>query len=359
MKIIIYPGSFDPLHNGHLLIARKAKEKIGADQVLFLLSPSTVWKKVITSYKHRQNMLEAGLDDLSFKVSTIEEQNEGKTNYTYITIKTLRKLNPHAELFLLIGEDQAAVFDKWKNPDEIVKEARILVYKRAGSKLSSENYNRFNMLEIEGPLSPTSSSKVRNFESIDVPSAVLEYIGENKLYFTNRINKLMSDKRYFHSFSVAKLSRLIAIANDLDPLKAFQAGFLHDIGKEVPDAKTMRLMEGVYKEYLDLPSWSYHQFIGAYLTRHEFFISDNDILEAIMFHATGNKKMSSLAKAVYVADKIEPTRGFDSSVLINDVMQNLDQGFLNVLLANKLYLQENGNDYNNRLTKACFTFYLK
>lgn len=360
MKIIVYPGSFDPLHNGHLLIARHTKREIGADLVLFLLSPSTVWKKVQTSFNHRANMISAALkDEEGFELSRIEEGNEGKLNYTYLTFMRLRELYPHDELYLLLGEDQAMAFDQWKHPELIAEQAKILVYKRKGSKVSNENFERFDMLEITGPLSSTSSTKVRNFESIDVPSVVLEYIGNNKLYFSGLVAKRMSDERYYHSLSVASLSRLIAIANDVDPLKAFKAGLFHDIGKEVPAAKSLKIMEEHFPKYLNMPLWSHHQFVGAYLMKEEYLEKDKKLIDAVKYHATGHKKMSKLAKVIYAADKIEPSRGFDSSQYIAECVKDINKGFVIVLQANKDYLISKGKDIDNALTNACFKKYLK
>lgn len=359
MKIIVYPGSFDPLHNGHLLIARHAQAAIGADEVLFLLSPSTVWKKVLTPFSVRAAMLEAALPREGFSLSRLEEGNEGKKNYTYLTLNKLKAARPHDELYLLLGADQATVFDKWMNPDEIASTATLLVYKRQGSKINRANIERFKMQVIEGPLSNTSSSKIRVMEDLDVPSSVLEAIGKQKLYFASWINKRLSDKRYFHSFEVAKLSRLIALSNGLDGTRAFIAGFLHDIAKEVPEATAYEIMKNHYQKYLTLPKWTYHQFVGEYLAKHEFEIKDKEILRAIKYHATGAKKMKSYGKIVYAADKIEPTRGFDSSDLIAAVVNNLESGFVTVLKANKEYLVSKGLDVDNELTKACFATYLK
>ena len=68
--------------------------------------------------------------------------------------------------------------------------------------------------------------------------------------------------------------------------------------------------------------------------------------------------MSPLSMVVYSADKIEPTRGFDSSELINACLKDFKNGFIEVLKANKQYLTETGKDIENRLTSACFRFYL-
>ena len=76
-----------------------------------------------------------------------------------------------------------------------------------------------------------------------------------------------------------------------------------------------------FSEYADLPAFSYHQFIGSYIAKEEFKM-EKDVVEAIEFHATGNYPMSRLAKIIYASDKIEPTRGFDSSDLINSCLEN-------------------------------------
>ena len=107
-----------------------------------------------------------------------------------------------------------------------------------------------------------------------------------------------------------------------------------------------------------MPSFSFHQFVGAYLAENEFDIHDENILRAIKFHATGNANMDLLGKIVYAADKIEPTRPFDSSDLIDAMKQDAETGFITVLKANKEFLENHRGDINNPLTSKCFKFYL-
>lgn len=359
MKIIVFPGSFDPIHNGHLQIARKAKAQIGAHLVLFLLSPSTVWKKVDTSFSDRANMINEALSEEGYALCRIEEENEGKTNYTYQTLLKLKKEYPNDELYLLIGADQANLFHKWKNPSEIAALATLLVYKRKGSSLSATNVTEYKMIVINGAKRAMSSTLIRHGESIDVPSGVLEYIVTHKLYFTALIAKRMSNKRFVHSGEVAKLSRLIALSNNIDPYPAFIAGLYHDIGKELPEAKTKAIMEKYYSKYLDLPEWSYHSFVGEYIAKHEFNIVNKEILHAIRFHTTAGAKMKKLDKVLYAADKIEPTRGFDASDLVAAMLDDVDKGFITVLKANIVYFKSKGIDYHNRLTDEAIAYYLK
>ena len=94
------------------------------------------------------------------------------------------------------------------------------------------------------------------------------------------------------------------------------------------------------------------------LAKRDFEVVDEDVLNAIKFHTTGRKDMGWLEKLVYAADKIEPTRQFDSSDLIRAMEKDLNQGFLTVLKANYEYLAKKNKDIDNRLSDECFREYL-
>ena len=130
----------------------------------------------------------------------------------------------------------------------------------------------------------------------------------------------MKERRYLHSISVAKLAYEIAVSNNIEnPWRYYIAGLLHDIGKDLPISEQKAIVEAHFKEYKDFPSQIIHQFVGRYLAEKDFGITDKDILEAIEYHTTGHPDMKSMAKVVYATDKIEPTRGFDGSELINNI----------------------------------------
>ena len=212
------------------------------------------------------------------------------------------------------------------------------------------------MKPIVGVEKDISSTDIRSLKSLELDKRVIDYIVSNNLYFVSKIRSFLSERRFNHSVSVANLAYEIAIKNNIEhPESAYIAGLLHDISKEI-DQKS--IMVEHYKEYSDLPRFSYHQFASEYLAKTEFAVVDEEILEAIKFHATGKDNMCELAKIIYAADKIEPTRGFDSSDLIHAMMENVDSGFKTVLQANKEFLESNRKDINNRLTLKCFEYYL-
>ena len=114
-----------------------------------------------------------------------------------------------------------------------------------------------------------------------------------------------------------------------------------------------------YPEYLYESEYLHHQYVGEYLAKKKFYIRDEEILEAIKNHTTGNENMNKLAKLLFVSDKIEPKRGFNSAPLINACINNLDEGFIAVLKDNINYLKFKDIKYLNDKTIKAINCYLK
>lgn len=358
-NIIIFPGSFDPIHTGHLLMAEKASVLLNAD-VIFVPAVISIWKEESAPFIDKINMIKLAIKNNSnFTVSDYENTTGLKSNFTVDTIKHFKKIYPEDNLFLLIGEDQVNKFHLWKDANELSSIARIIFFERPEIDIEEENVKTFNMLELNGILCDASSSDIRQLKKLNSPFEVIDYIADKKLYYMNKISNLLTDERLSHSIEVAKLARLIAFSNGFDISSAYIAGLLHDIGKNANKAEEEAIMNEHYHDFIDLPSFSYHQFIGEYISRTYFGIENEEILSAIKYHATGRDNMTPLGKIVYASDKIEPTRGFDSTDLIKACIKNYNDGFVEVLEANKLFLLEHKKDIENRLTKACFDQYLR
>ena len=191
---------------------------------------------------------------------------------------------------------------------------------------------------------------------------------EKVVVFDEKINDILSNtiksnKRVEHSISVANLSYKIALANNLsNPFSFYLAGLFHDLAKGLSKDELKEEMVKHYSSYLDLPSFSYHQFIGGYLTKKLVGIEDKEIIDAIECHCTGKANMSPIDMVVYSADKTDPLRGYDSSKMIESLIKDYYKGFLYVLKENKAFLIKKTNNINsieNRLSKACFEYYLK
>ena len=361
-NIVIYGGGFDPIHNGHMNMALNASKALNAE-VFFVPARVAIWKeKSLVSNEDRVNMVNLAIKESNnprFHICLHEIESEQDINYTIDTVKYFQKEYPDSHLFLLIGTDQVNKFDRWKDCQEIAKRAQIVMFNRPGFTLNQDNIKRFNIVILSGDLIDVASSDVRECKNLNIPYSVIKYIIQNDLYFFAKVRQYIKYKRYLHSVSVAKLAYEIAVSNNIEnPWRYFLAGYLHDIGKDMPIEAQEEIIKEFYPQYIDFPKPIIHQFVGAYLAKRDFDIEDEEILEAIMYHRTGYPEMRLMAKVIYASDKIEPTRGFDSSELIENMKVNAEDGFLKVLSANKEYFIKKGIAYDNSLTKATMDKFL-
>lgn len=359
MNKIIFGGGFDPIHLGHINMAKEASRFLNAE-VIFVPAPISIWKKESIPAEFKVEMINLSIEGLKgFSVDLFEINSGKQENYSIDTVRYFKNKYPNDELFYLIGSDQVNNFHKWKDALGLSKLAHIVFFKRPGYDNSLENIDKYHMLAIDsGELLDIDSTSIRNLKSIKVDPKVLRFIEDKKLYFINKISTMMSEKRLAHSISVARLAYDIAKKHEMkDADRVYIAALLHDIGKECPDSK--QIMEKYYPEYLDLPKYAYHQFVGEHLAKEIFGVENKEMLSAIRYHCTGNEKMNEIAQIIYAADKIDPIRDYDSSSLIAAMMNNsVQEGFKIVLKANKEFLEEKEKGTQNYLTLKCFKYYL-
>jgi nicotinate-nucleotide adenylyltransferase len=182
-RIGLLGGTFDPIHNGHIAIAKTALQQLKLDK-LFLIPAGNPWQKSeFTESKHRLEIVKkAGQDLEKVEVLDIEINKTGPT-YTFETLQELHEKYPNSEFVLILGSDAVAGFDTWKEPNLVKTLARIYVVQRAGDFTQDWHFDRIQMPPIE--ISSTEiREKVKNNVSISelVPKSVNEYISANGLY---------------------------------------------------------------------------------------------------------------------------------------------------------------------------------
>ncbi|GAB4130600.1 MAG: nicotinate-nucleotide adenylyltransferase [Ignavibacteriales bacterium] len=188
MKVGLYGGSFDPIHLGHLITAQYVLEERNLARIIFMpcyISPLKTDYNYIPAV-HRLKMIQLAIESFSsFEVSDFEIQKEN-ISYTIETILELRKQFNHIEL--IIGYDNLLVFDKWKDPDLILQNAKLIVMKRKFSETSRKNIYFEQAIFIDTPLIEISSTSIRERVkqnkdiSFLVGDKVNKYILENNLY---------------------------------------------------------------------------------------------------------------------------------------------------------------------------------
>ena len=187
----ILGGTFDPIHLGHLILAKQLAEKLKLDKVLFIPSASPPHKDLseVSDAKIRFEMTKLAVEDNHlFSVSDIELKREGRS-YTVITIQELKKLYPDSEPYLLGGSDILDEINTWKEPEKIFELIKVVIGVRPGfNKIDKDN--EFLKKSIVYPINglEISSSqireKVKKGESIRylVPLKVEEFIRAKGLY---------------------------------------------------------------------------------------------------------------------------------------------------------------------------------
>jgi len=125
--------------------------------------------------------------------------------------------------------------------------------------------------------------------------------------------KRLSPVRFTHSLEVAKLAQRLCLCYNLRPLKGYLAGLAHDLAREWPEERLIAFLKhkklGIKKWEKDHPVLLHGRVAACYL-EEAFGVRDRDVLEAVKLHVTGHPRMGCLSQIIYVADYLEPGRGF-------------------------------------------------
>lgn len=197
-KIGIFGGSFDPVHNGHLAIAKAAYREFFLDEVWFMPAGHSPNKNEshMTAAKMRYEMTALAIEDYPyFSVSDFEIKTEG-TSYTYLTLTRLKEMYPDTEFYFIMGADSLDYFEKWRKPEIICQKAKLLVAVREdlGQAEIMEKIENMKLLfqaefyPLSCPKVDISSSEIRHklaekqMVTELLPQKVLDYIRQHEIY---------------------------------------------------------------------------------------------------------------------------------------------------------------------------------
>lgn len=183
MRIGFFGGSFNPIHNGHIALAREIMVEAGLQEVWFVVSPHNPLKESVTLMpdSDRLAMVEqALLGEPGMRASDCEFRMP-RPSYTQHTLEMLRRDCPHDEFVLLVGADNWACFNKWRNHAEILRHHAVAVYPRRGYTVDAGSMPQGVTL-LHTSLFDVSSTQVRQLfmagQSVAhlVPACVEEYL---------------------------------------------------------------------------------------------------------------------------------------------------------------------------------------
>ncbi|MBT8270569.1 MAG: nicotinate-nucleotide adenylyltransferase [Bacteroidia bacterium] len=163
-KIGLFFGSFNPIHIGHMVIANHMVEYSDLDQVWFVITPHSPFKKKssLLADHHRYQMVDRAVESyLNLRASDIEFKLP-QPNYTINTMAYLQEKYPEDEFALIMGEDNLKSFHKWKNYDVLIDEHDLYVYPRISSGSIETEFNEHPKVKhVDAPIMEISSTAIR------------------------------------------------------------------------------------------------------------------------------------------------------------------------------------------------------
>ena len=199
MKIGIMGGTFDPIHSGHLMLGRFARDLFTLDEIWFMPNgtpPHKSNESIESRTKHRVEMVKRAISNEKDFVLQLYEVENHEVNYSYLTMEHFREVYPEHEFYFIIGADSLFNIEKWKCPERLLKTCVILAAYRDGKNKKemdgqiaylNEKYEADIRL-LSTPNVDISSSEIReklkSYEDVSdvMPACVYEYILQNQLY---------------------------------------------------------------------------------------------------------------------------------------------------------------------------------
>jgi nicotinate-nucleotide adenylyltransferase len=314
LKIAILGGSFNPVHKGHIFLAETVIETLGYGLVVLVPAFISPFKRgkpgdrdaLKRRADKRLSLLLAAVEGKRrLTVDDCELAREG-VSYTIDTIGDItERFRPDGKPGLIIGDDLAGDFPRWRRAGEIAMCCDLIVANRTGSGAQIP----FPHTRLGNAVMPVSSSMVREKmakgedwrdlapERVSPPESDSSrdgpYEGSRDLSFASfierKVREMLPPGRFLHSRNVALTACTLAARFGINEDDAFLAGIAHDMAKE-----------------LSTPLG--HGEAAAVMLEKSFGVTNKDVLEAVRYHTEGKSGMGDLAKIVYIADKIEPRR---------------------------------------------------
>lgn len=174
-SIGIFGGTFDPVHNGHVMVARAALEELELDRLLIVPAAQSPFKSspTLASAEARLTLLHAAFEDLAgCEVDGLELDRQG-VSYTIETVRTVAKRYPDATLYCLIGADHVATLKEWREAEALAEAVTFVVVPRPGE--SAVQFPKpFRGKRLQGEPMAVSASEIR--ERLRSGKAVTEFV---------------------------------------------------------------------------------------------------------------------------------------------------------------------------------------
>lgn len=321
-RLGVLGGTFDPIHDGHIALAREAIRLGGLDGVVLLPMARPSHRETEASPEDRLAMCRLALKNEENLFLSQSGMSPG-VQFTTDTLAPLQKEFPGAELIMIIGADKLPSLSYWREKDKLFAQCAFLCFARPGVTVGEalerarEAGARITMLgDFAVPYS-ASLVRARTAQFEDAPGLkreVLCYMARRGLYQPNwlpRLQTMMNPHRFQHTLGVRDEAVRLAALHDLPVQRAALAGLLHDCAKGMSTrqmAQIARENHLIEDENMLSSGAMMHGPVGAYVAKTQFGIRDEDVLNAIRSHTIGRPGMTNLELCIFVADATEAGR---------------------------------------------------
>lgn len=359
----ILGGTFDPIHEGHLSLARAALRQGELDEVVLMPMARPAHREAQADIENRLCMCRLAAEgEKDITVSPIGAAPS--MQYTADTLPLLTRQYPDARFTFILGADKLLSLPYWRGADKLFETCDFLCFPRPGISPEDalERARAFGASVTLMPsiVSPYSSTLVRSRtaayeDAPGVPGRVLCHMAENGLYQTDflpRLKTMMNPHRFRHTLGVRKEAVRLAYLHGAPVQKAALAGLLHDCAKGMSQPQLAQIAEKehlVQDEAMLQSGAMLHGPVGAYVAQKQFGIRDEDVLNAIRSHTIGRPGMTLLELVIFVADATEEGRenykGLHEIRALSNI--SLPGAALRSMELTEEYLRENNRPFFN------------
>lgn len=367
MKIAIFGGAFNPVHNEHIRMAEAAIRSLGLDRLIVVPTAVSPHKsgRLTAASAQRLEMCRLAFEGVAKAQVSDFEISQGGVSYSYLTCRYFKQEYPEARIYFLMGGDMLANFPRWKNTDEILSLVTLAACARESEtqfeqdKKAVEEQFGVRVATVPYVGAKVSSTRIRTLAALGedagayVSPKVWQYMKDNAIYAMENLQKVkdfITPSRWAHTVRVAVKCAENAERAQLTEAEAITMAALHDVAKYLkPDSPYLK----GFTCGADVPEPVVHQFAGAYVAANTFGITDKKLIEAIGCHASGKEDMDDAQALLYLADLLEEGRSFEGVEELRAAFDRDLQTCLYLALAHQVeYLSSTGLPVYDQTLKA-------
>ena len=380
MKLLLFGGTFDPPHIGHMNLLRGAMQAVQPDLTIVMpagVPPHKAASMTPGMWRYEMCACFLALEKECggrIEISDWEIHRQGR-NYTIDTVTMLEQKSPGAELYLSVGSDMLLTFTEWRRWPELLQKATLVVESRCEGDMGAL-HRAARALSAEGGRIVFSQAKALPMASSDIragkapaealPPETERIAGKYHLYgrglgMTEQkarrlAKKRLSAKRYQHTLNVRRMAVKLAKRWGADPEKAALAALLHDTAKELPREEMLQILKDnaiMAENAQNRPSPVWHGICAAILAQTQWGVEDEEVLSAIRCHTTGKPGMSLLDEIVFLADMTSAERDYPEVDYLRKLeKEDIHRAMREALEMNLHWLEESGKPVDEETRAA-------